>query len=68
MPKGYNQRAINGMLEFLKGCFECVLEEVENGKPVKQALEEELAEIEDRLRADYNSTSVIFEKYEKYAK
>lgn len=61
MPKGYNDRAIAGMLEFLKGCFECVHDEVERGKPVKQALEEELAEIEARLRGDHRSTSTRFE-------
>lgn len=61
MPKGYNDRAINGMLELLKGCFECVLEEVEAGKPIKQALNEELQEIESRLRSDYHPTTTRFE-------
>ena len=61
-PKGYNDRAIAGLLEFLKGCFECVLEEVEAGKPVKQALDEELAEIEQILRRDHRATTVTYEE------
>ena len=65
MPKGYNDRAINGLLEFLKGCFECVLEEVKAGKPVKEALDEELSEIERLLRRDHRATSVRFEDMEQ---
>ena len=61
MPKGYNDRAIAGMLEFLKGCFECIHDEVEKGKPIKQALDEELQEIESRLRDDYRPTKTRFE-------
>lgn len=67
MPKGYNDRAINGLLELLKGCFECVLQEVEDGKPIKQALEEELGEIELRLRADHRPTTTKFEQFGKPA-
>jgi len=62
MPKGYNERAIKGQLEFLRGCFECILEEVRAGKPIKQALKEELEEIERRLKDDYRPTSVQYEE------
>lgn len=62
MPKGYNERAIQGQLEFLRGCFECILEEVRAGKPIERALEEELKEIEERLRGDYRPTTARYEE------
>ena len=52
MPKGYNDKAIAGMLMFLEGCFEVVLREVKNGKSPEQAIREELEEIRRRLEAD----------------
>ena len=60
MPKGYNDKAIRGLLTCLEGCFEVVLQEVENGKPPVQAMKEELAEIRGRLEADKVTTAVKF--------
>ena len=60
MPKGYNDKAIKGLLTFLQGCNECVLEEVKNGKDVRQAMQEELDEIKQRLEADKVTTTVTF--------
>lgn len=52
MPKGYNDKAIDGALMFLEGCFEVVLAEVKKGKTAEQAIEEELAEIRRKLQED----------------
>src|ERR1043166_4618760 len=52
MPKGYNDKAIDGMLTFLEGCFEVILQEVKNGKSPEQAMQEELDEIRSRLESD----------------
>ncbi|MBI4088862.1 hypothetical protein HY415_02075 [Candidatus Kaiserbacteria bacterium] len=60
MPKGYNDKAIKGLLTFLQGCNECVLEEVKKGKNVQQAMTEELDEIKRRLEEDKVATTVIF--------
>jgi len=62
MPKGYNDKAIRGMLIFLEGCFEVVLQEVKNGKSVEQAMQEELEEIRSRLAADtaHTDADVVF--------
>jgi hypothetical protein len=62
VPKGYNDRAIDGLLIFLEGCFEVILEEVKNGKPIEQALQEELDEIRERLNADKTKTTVVFRR------
>lgn len=62
MPKGYNDRAIKGLLEYTKGVMECVLQDVKEGKPLEQALKEELQEIESRLKGDYRETTTSFEK------
>ena len=60
MPKGYNDKAIRGLLTCIEGCFEVVLQEVKNGKPVEQAMQEELDEIRMRLEADKVETKVTF--------
>lgn len=52
MPKGYNEKAIAGLLTFLEGCFEVILQEIRNGKPPEQAIQEELNEIRARLEVD----------------
>lgn len=52
MPKGYNDKAIAGLLKFLEGCFELILDEIKRGKPAEEAIHEELAEIRRRLEAD----------------
>lgn len=64
MPKGYNDKAIDGMLTFLEGCFEVILQEVKMGKPVEQAMHEELEEIRARLLSDraYTDTDVVFRR------
>jgi hypothetical protein len=56
MPKGYNDKAIDGMLTFLEGCFEVVLQEIKNGKTPEQAMQEELDEIRARLEMDKTET------------
>ena len=58
MPKGYNDKAIAGLLTFLEGCFEVILEEVQNGKSPEQAMQEELDEIRSRLESDKTVTHV----------
>jgi hypothetical protein len=58
MPKGYNDKAIDGLLTFLEGCFEVILQEVKNGKLPEQAMQEELDEIRARLEADKTETQV----------
>ena len=60
MPKGYNDKAIKGLLICLEGCFEVILQEVQNGKPPVQAMKEELGEIRNRLEADKVVTNVTF--------
>ena len=60
MPKGYNDKAIKGLLTFLEGCFEVILEEVKNGKPIEKVLNEELDEIRHRLESDKSDTTVTF--------
>jgi len=62
MPKGYNQKAIDGLLTFLEGCFEVILEEVKKSKPVEQVLNEELEEIRQRLDSDKVKTTTTFRR------
>jgi hypothetical protein len=66
MPKGYNDKAISGLLTFLEGCFEVILDDIKNGKPVEQSMQEELEEIRMRLEADktYTDPSVVFSRKE----
>jgi len=52
MPKGYNDKAIAGILMFLDGCFEVVQEEIKKGKSPEQAFQEERDEIKRRLEED----------------
>ncbi len=64
MPKGYNDKAIDGMLTFLEGCFEVILQEVKRGKSVEQAMHEELEEIRQRLLSDrtHTDTDIVFRR------
>ena len=64
MPKGYNEKAIAGLLTFLEGCFEVILQEVKSGKPVEQAMQEELDEIRFRLESDraHTDPDVVFDR------
>ena len=64
MPKGYNDKAIKGLLTFLEGCFEVILQDIKNGKSVEQAMQEELDEIRKRLESDktYTDPSVVFKR------
>jgi hypothetical protein len=68
VPKGYNQKAINGLLTFLEGCFEVILDDIRKGKKPEQAMMEELEEIRSRLLADVTTTdpSVVFKRHDKY--
>lgn len=61
MPKGYNDKAIDGLLTFLEGCFEVVLQEVKNGKSPEQAMEEELEIIRTILERDKTITEISVE-------
>ena len=53
-PSGFNEKAINGLLVFLEGCYEDLQKKIEKGsgtpKDVKKAIEEELEEIRAELR------------------
>jgi hypothetical protein len=61
MPKGYNDKAIAGLLTFLEGCFEVILQEVKNGKSPEQVMQEELDEIRGFLERDKTSTEISVE-------
>ena len=61
MPKGYNDKAINGLLTFIEGCFEVVLQEMKDGKSPEQAMQEELDEIRELLERDKAETDASVE-------
>lgn len=67
MPKGYNDKAINGLLIFLEGCFEVILDDIRKGKSPEQAMAEELDEIRSRLLSDVTETdpSVTFVRHSR---
>jgi len=50
-PSGFNQKAVKGALEFVKGCYEDLLEEVRVGKhpDLQTAIKYELAQLEKAL-------------------
>lgn len=50
-PSGFNQHAVKGALEFVKGCYEDLLEEVRVGKHpnLQSAIEYELGQLEKAL-------------------
>jgi hypothetical protein len=50
-PSGFNQRAVKGALEFVKGCYEDLREEVRTGKypNFELAIEFELMQLEIAL-------------------
>ncbi len=50
-PSGFNQHAVRGALEFVKGCYEDLREEVRAGKHpnFEAAIEFELAQLEKAL-------------------
>lgn len=50
-PCGFNQKAVKGALEFVKGCYEDLKEEVKEGKHAnfEEALEHELKNLEKAL-------------------
>ena len=52
-PSGFNKRAIQGLLEFVEGCYEDLLKKMREtpGKNIEAAIEEELAEIREALEA-----------------
>lgn len=53
-PSGFNEKAINGLLEFLEGCYEDLEKKIDAtpARPadVKAAVAEELEEIRTELR------------------
>jgi hypothetical protein len=50
-PSGFNQRAVTGALEFVKGCYEDLIEEVRSGKhpDFETAIQFELSQLEKAL-------------------
>lgn len=50
-PSGFNQHAVKGALEFVKGCYEDLQAEVRAGKhpSMEVAIEYELAQLEKAL-------------------
>lgn len=50
-PCGFNQKAVKGALQFVKGCYEDLVEEVKEGKheSFEKALEHELKNLEKAL-------------------
>jgi len=50
-PCGFNQKAVKGALEFIKGCYEDLEEEVKSGKHAnfEAALDFELKNLENAL-------------------
>lgn len=50
-PCGFNQRAVRGALEFIKGCYEDLEAEVASGKhpDIPSAIEAELKNLEGAL-------------------
>ena len=50
-PSGFNQRAVKGALEFVKGCYEDLQEEVRDGKHpnMEAAIAYELVQLEKAL-------------------
>lgn len=52
-PSGFNKKAVNGALEFIKGCYEDLLKEVQSGKfsSIEEALKYEISQIEKVLTA-----------------
>jgi hypothetical protein len=53
-PSGFNKKAIDGLLQFLEGCYEDLQAKIAKtpGRPsdVHAAIEEELSEIRDALK------------------
>lgn len=50
-PSGFNTRAVKGALQFIKGCYEDLQEEVREGKheSFEAALDHEINQIESAL-------------------
>lgn len=50
-PCGFNQKAVKGALEFIKGCYEDLQQEVKEGKHpnFEAALDHELENLENAL-------------------
>ena len=50
-PSGFNTRAVKGALEFIKGCYEDLQEEVRTGKHTNlaTAIDHEIRQIESAL-------------------
>ena len=52
-PSGFNEKAINGLLEFVEGCYDDLLKKIDTtpGLGVRTAIVEELAEIRAALES-----------------
>lgn len=50
-PSGFSQKAISGLLLFVEGCYEDLLQEIKDGKKTEdQAIQEELENIRTYLK------------------
>jgi len=49
-PSGFSQKAIQGLLVFLEGCYEDLMKEMEQGKDPKEAVQKELDDIRRFLK------------------
>lgn len=53
-PSGFNEKAIRGLLQFVEGCYDDLLKEIESPdgeKDVKKAISKELVDIRTALEA-----------------
>lgn len=52
-PSGFNEKAIQGLLQFVEGCYEDLLVKIQRtpGLDVKAAIEEELSDIRRALES-----------------
>lgn len=50
-PSGFNTRAVKGALEFIKGCYEDLQQEIKGGKhpDFETAIDHEIGQIESAL-------------------
>ncbi|MES3005691.1 MAG: hypothetical protein V4664_01965 [Patescibacteria group bacterium] len=64
-PCGFNQKAVKGALQFIKGCYEDLKQEVEEGKhpSFEAALDHELKNLEGALtKLHIDSTGNLVER------
>ncbi len=50
-PSGFNEKAIQGLLQFIEGCYEDLQRKVQSGVDLKSAVNQELADIRKALES-----------------